>query len=309
MASHLQDRDREEVRKSRITEGVLEFILKFFLRSNALLARVLPFSALTWLGRALGDFAYVIWPHRRALVRFNLSFALGDKARWLAREVFRNLGIGLVEFLALPRYYSSLRRICLVRGKRFLDEALRKGKGVILLSAHIGNWEMIPAKLTLEGYKVFSVVRPQEILEGEIRKIRGRMGWEAIPAEVGMLTLLHKLKKGGIVGILMDQAVLSGAVWVPFFGKLAPTPAGVAILALRSSAEVLPIYDIRKGRRHVVTIEPAVEITRTGDFRRDVIENTRRLNQIIERWIRENPDQWFWVHKRWRKLERSAISR
>lgn len=297
------------MRKSRLTEGILEFLLKFFLHSTALLARLFPFSALPWLGRALGDFAYVIWPHRRALVRFNLSFALGDKARGLAREVFRNLGIGLVEFLALPRYSSSLRRICLVRGKRFLDEALRKGKGVILLSAHIGNWEMIPARLALEGYRVFGVVRPQERLEREVRKIRGRMGWGVIPVEMGMLASLHELKKGNIVGIMMDQAVLSGAVWVPFFGKLAPTPAGVAILALRSSAEVVPMYDIRKGRRHIITIEPAVKITRTGDFRRDVRENTRRLNEIIERWIRENPDQWFWVHKRWRKLKGEGIFR
>jgi len=265
------------------------------------LCLTVPRSFLPHIGRLLGDIVYCLSIHRKALARANLSLALGEDKRKLARRVFQHLGMNLIEFLALPRFSrEELSKFCILRGKEHLLEALKQGKGAILLSAHLGNWELIATALSLSNFQVISPARPQDEFEGYIKKIRERSGFKTLPVDEGLIPLLCHLKKGAIVGILSDQNILFGGVNVPFFGIPTSTPPGPAILALRSGAPVLPTFDVRIGKFHIIHIQPPLPLIRNGDFREDVIKNTAMFNKVIEEWVRRFPEQWLWLHNRWR---------
>ncbi len=263
--------------------------------------QIIPRLFLPFMGKSLGDIVYCLSIHRKALARANLSFALGKDKRKLARQVFQNLGMNLVEFLSLPRFTrDELKNFCLLKGKGHLVEALKEGKGAILLTAHLGNWELIGTRLALEGFQIMSPARPQEFFERYIERIRKSSGYRILPVYKGLTPLLLFLKKGGIVCVLSDQNQLLGGVRVPFFGVCVSTPPGVAILALRSGAPVLPIFDVRVGRHHIIHIQPPLPLIKKGNFRQDVVSNTAMFNKVIEEWVRRYPKQWLWLHNRWR---------
>lgn len=267
------------------------------------LCRIAPASFRPFIGRTLGNIVYCFSTYRKALARVNLCLIFGEDKRKLARKVFQHLGMNLVEFLSLP-YLSpqEFRDFCAIKGKEHLVQALKEGKGAILLTAHFGNWELIGAGLALEGFQTIAPARSQNEFEKHIRRIREASGYKTLSVDEGLIPLISLLKKGGIVGILSDQNILSGGVKVPFFGIPVSTPPGAAILALRSGTPVLPTFDVRIGRRHIINIQPALHLIRNGNFREDVLRNTAMFNQIIEEWIRRYPEQWLWTHNRWRRL-------
>lgn len=263
--------------------------------------RISPSSLLPFIGRTLGDIAYFFSIHRKALTRANLSIALGKDKRKLARKVFQHLGINLVEFLSL-QYLTpqEINKWCYIKGEKNLTDAIKQGKGVIFLSAHFGNWELIGARLASDGFQVVSPARPQDEFEKYIKRIRDEKGFKTLPVDEGLLPLLSFLKKGYIVCILSDQNILFGGVEVPFLGIPTSTPPGAAILALRSKVPILPVFDVRVGRHHIIHILPPLQLLRDGNFREDVINNTAMFNKIIEEWVLKYPEQWLWLHNRWR---------
>lgn len=273
----------------------------FILRCIDFLCRITPSSLHPIIGRTLGEIVYRFSIYRKALARVNLSLALGEGKRKLARKVFHHLGINLIEFLSLQ--YLTPQKIskwCYIKGKKYLIDALKQGKGVIILTAHFGNWELIGARLALENFQIVSPARPQDEFERYIKKIREEKGFKTLSVDEGLLPLLSFLNKGYIVCILSDQNILFGGVEVPFFGIPTSTPPGVAILALRSKVPVIPIFDVRVGKHHIIHILPPLHLVRDGNFREDVIKNTAMFNKIIEEWVLKYPDQWLWLHNRWR---------
>ena len=284
-------------------EDFLSYIAYAFLRCVQFISRLIPLPYRPYIGKFLGILAYLLSVHRKALARANLSVILGEDKRYLALEVFKNLGMSLVEFLTLPFLSpKDLREFCLLQGKENLIKATSTGKGAILLTAHLGNWELIGARLVLEGFNIISPARPQDKFEEKVNQIRMSRGYKTVSIYEGIIPLLSILRKGGVVGILSDQNILFGGVKVPFFGIPISTPPGAAILALRSSAPVLPTFDIRIGKRHIVYIGPPIPLIKNGNFRENVIKNTAKFNEIIEEWIRKHPEQWLWAHHRWRKV-------
>jgi len=281
----------------------LDSIAYAFLKSVQFICRLTPLPFRPYIGKFLGVLTYSLSIHRKALARANLAVILGEDKRCLALEVFKSLGMSLVEFITLPFLSpNDLKEFCILQGKENLTNALSTGKGAILLTAHLGNWELIGARLALEGFNIISPARPQDKFEEKVKQIRNSKGYKTVSVDNGIIPLISSLKRGAVVAILSDQNILVGGVKVPFFGIPVSTPPGAAILALRSGAPVLPAFDVRIGKRHLVYIGQPIPLIKNGNFRENVLKNTAKFNEIIEKWVRKYPEQWLWLHHRWRRI-------
>jgi KDO2-lipid IV(A) lauroyltransferase len=200
---------------------------------------------------------------------------------------------------------KNFTRYITFEGLENFQKAYEKEKGILILTAHFGNWEWMAALFPLQSHHpVHVVVRPLDsrFLDSMVEQLRMRTGNQAIPKQKAMGQILRLLKAGEIVGILLDQNMAwQEGVFVDFFGEKACTNTGMALLALKTGTPVLPAFNIRqKDGRYRVVIEPEIPLVRTGDKERDVTENTQRFTQIIERYVRNYPDQWLWLHQRWK---------
>lgn len=270
----------------------------------------LPVGLGLWVGRRLGDLAYWALPGRRAVARRNLELALGaersaSELSRICRESFRHLGMTCVEactFFFRPP--SVLLSRVDVDGVDHLKAAASHGRGVLLLTAHYGNWELLAAGHALTGYPLSVVVRPLDspLLNRLATRLREQGGVEIIPKHRAMRGVLEALRRGWMVGILLDQnASRREGVFVPFFGVPASTSKSVALLALWSGAPVVPVFIHREAEgRHRVVIEPTVPPPATGVRERDVIAFTAAFTRMVESRIRQHPEQWLWMHRRWK---------
>lgn len=263
-----------------------------------------------WVGRRLGDLAYWVLPTRRAVASRNLARAFGgqrfqEELGQLCRESFRHLGMTLVEactFFFRPP--SVLLSRVDVEGVEHLKDAAAQGRGVLLLTAHFGNWELLAAAHIQTGYPLSVVVRPLDspLLNRLVTRFREGGGVEVIPKHRAVRPVLEALRRGGMVGILLDQNTSRRqGVFVPFFGEPASTSKSLAVLAFLSRAPVVPVFIHREpGGRHRVIIEPAVPPPDTGDREQDVVAFTAAFARIVESRIRQWPEQWLWMHRRWK---------
>lgn len=193
-------------------------------------------------------------------------------------------------------------------GSRYLKDALSKGKSVLFLSAHLGNWELAILALPLKFDLVCNIlVRPLDYspLDRILTDIRCHTGNIVLDKIRSTATIGRILTEKKILGIMLDQnASWYDGVYVPFFGRIACTNKGFALFALRYDPTVIPIFSIRQhDGRYKIMINPPVSLVRSGDVSRDVAENTALFNSIIEKHIRMAPDNWLWVHRRWRLKE------
>jgi len=270
----------------------------------------LPLGLGLWAGRRLGDLAYWVLPGRRAAASENLARAFGGERtarerRRLCRESFRHLGMTLVEactfFFRPPSVMLS--RVD-VEGVDHLKAAAAQGRGVLLLTAHFGNWELLAAAHVRTGYPLSVVARPLDspLLNRLVTRFREGGGVEVIPKRRAVRRVLEALRRGSMVGILLDQNTSRReGVFVPFFGELASTAKSLAALAFSSGAPVVPVFIHREaGGRHRVVVEPAVPPPATGDREQDIFTFTTAFAKIVESRIREWPEQWLWIHRRWK---------
>ncbi len=270
----------------------------------------LPSSFGLWVGRRLGDLAYWVLPRRRVVASDNLARAFGEgrsrrERDRLCRESFRHLGMTLVEacvfFFRPPSVLLSRVR---VEGEEHLYAAAAHGLGVLLLTAHLGNWELLAAAHVLTGYPLSVVVRPLDspILNWLVTRFRERSGVELIAKRRALPEILNALRRQRVVAILLDQnATRREGVFVPFFGRLASTSKSLALLALRAGAPVVPVFVHRESYGgHRVMIEPELPPPRTGDVQKDVDAYTAAFTRCVEDTVRHWPEQWLWMHERWR---------
>ncbi|HEX5707483.1 MAG TPA: lysophospholipid acyltransferase family protein [Pyrinomonadaceae bacterium] len=263
-------------------------------------------------GRGLGRAAYTLAGGLRRTGERNLELAFPDlpaaERERILRGSFMSLGRQLGEFSQFPRQTpESLREVVEYDKEdvKLLDVARERGRGVIFLTAHLGAWELLCFAHSALYNPISFLVRPidnprvEELIEG----LRTRFGNQPIDKKAAALAAMRMLKKGGTLGVLADlNAHPREGVFVPFFNHLACTTAGVATLALRTDATVIPCcapWDEER-RRFVFRGGPVLELVRTGDHERDVEINTARFTAAIERQVRAYPDQWLWIHKRWK---------
>lgn len=272
--------------------------------------RVLPRPLARGLGMATGLAAYALYRRLRRVGTRNLDLAFPamsarEKKRVL-RGVYVNLGRLLAEFALFPRYTKdNIERVAVYEGFQNFAEANARGKGVIFLTAHLGGWEVSSFAHSIYGHPMDIVMRPLDnpYVDALVDRYRTRYGNRTFSKQDFARGLLSALKNGETVGILMDTNMTppQGA-FVPFFGVPACTATGIARVALHTDAAVLPafgVWDENLGK-YKICFEPALQLVRSGDDEADAIANTAAFTAVIERYVRKYPDQWLWVHRRWK---------
>lgn len=224
--------------------------------------------------------------------------------RRLARRAAQHLGMTLLE---LPRLLTAPLEETLARirleGVEHLHAAMQAHGRVLLLTAHLGNWEILCAAHRLTDYGLSVVVRPLDApwLDAVAARLRRRTGVDLIDKRGALRPVLEALRRGRMVGILMDQnAARREGVFVNFFGHPASTSRSIALLAVRTGAPIVPAFARRAGGAHTVIIRPALPFPVSNDPETAIVELTARCTAQIESAIREAPEQWLWSHDRWK---------
>lgn len=269
----------------------------------------LPKGARERLAICSGSLLFTLDRRHRRIAVDNLARAFGERKSSphitaIAREVFINLFRITLETawsLSLPE--SRFNEYFHIWGQDDFQKAFAKGKGVLLLGAHFGNWEVQMIIAHMMGIPLHVVVRTldAEFLDRFVEEYRSRFGAVMIPNQGGAMRKIYgTLKKGMPIGMLMDQGVdWYDGVFVDFFDRPAATNIGMAVLALKSEAPVLPFFLIRKPNGFHAVLGPELPLIKTGDRNRDIEENTQLYTRVIELYARKYPEQWFWVHHRW----------
>ena len=262
------------------------------------------------LDRIIGTLVYLVdTPHRR-IVRTNLQLAFPDwsrgKIRQTARRVFQHLGTTFVEICQLATYSKSdvMARVRVVGAERW-QRVLDRNQGLILASAHLGNWEFgTQYSACFMQQPILGVVKRIRFkpLNQWVHNLRSRFGINIIYKKGALPDMRQALRRNEIVGLLVDQCRRKESVDVNFFGHRVPATPAAAFLSLRCKSPVLPIFCIREASGQLtIHVDPPLNLKWTGDLRRDVNANTQLITDAVERMIRKYPEQWFWVHKRWKK--------
>jgi KDO2-lipid IV(A) lauroyltransferase len=271
---------------------------------------LLPRSAARFVGASFAAVAYAVRAPLRRSAMFNLRLAFPDwtdaRRRRVIRGMIRQIGWMAGEFSQFPKYTRErIERIVVVDGFENFDTARRRGKGVLFLTGHMSAWELAPFAQALYGHPLHFLVRPiaNKRVDALINGYRCRSGNQPIEKNRSARAILKVLGDGGTVGVLADHNTdIEESVFVDFFGVPASTTSGLARIALRTDAAVVPGFlSWDEGRRRYrLRFEPAVELARTSNEESDVIENTARFTRFIEDFVRAHPDQWLWIHKRWK---------
>lgn len=278
-------------------------LLHFLARSTHLL----PLRAALALGRGLGWLAPRISPRHLRRICSDISSALQLEADSpevcrIAHDSYRYLGENLLEFLRLP-YLSSeqIRDWAPLEGWDKVQAALARGNGVILLTGHLGNWELTGAAIGLCGHPASAVAREQ--LDAEqtdlFNSIRETHGLRVIPMQ-NVRECIRTLRKNELLGILADTNDRNPAAFVQFFGRPAATYTGIAYLAELTGAAILPIFSSRTSTtQYRIVIGDEVPKVENGTRQENIFHTTIRIQQVIEDEIRQRPHEWFWLQRRW----------
>src|SRR5271170_3715950 len=271
---------------------------------------LLPRPAARWVGASFASVAYTFRGPLRRAAMFNLHLAFPEwseaKRKGIIRGMIRQIGWMAGEFSQFPRYTpQNITRVVEIDGAENFDDGQRRGKGVLFLTGHMSAWELSSFAHALYGHPLHFLVRPisNGRVDALINRYRCLSGNRPIDKNKSARAILKVLADGGTVGILSDHnTTLDEGVFVDFFGVPASTTSGLARIALRTEAAVLPgfISWDNERRKYRLRFQPAVEMSRTGNEDADVIENTTRFTKMIEEYVRAYPDQWLWVHKRWK---------
>src|SRR5579872_3506338 len=261
-------------------------------------------------GALIAKSLFLMRPPLRRAAKFNLRLAfpeLPEPARdAILRRMVRNIGWMAAEFARLPRYTrENIEEAIILDGFENFAAAKRRGKGVLFLTGHMGAWELKPFAHALYSEPIYFLVRPidNRRVDALVTRYRGLSGNRPINKNESARNVLRILRDGGVIGVLADQnAVPAESVFVDFFGIPAATTSGIARLARRTGAAVVPVYSYWDTglRKYRLRYDPALDLTPTDDEQEDVRNYSARFNQAIEDYVRRFPDQWLWVHRRWK---------
>lgn len=287
------------------------FFLYLLLEFISIIILILPYKIAVLLGSFLGSLAYIMLPKYRNITLSNLrSVFAGEKSenqiREIARDVFRNLGQTAAECFSLRKLSrEDILRLVEEKNLSLIGEALSQGKGVIVLSSHLGNWEMAPIYGLAAGFDVTVIAR--EIYYHYYNKLlvslRSSKGVKTLYRDDKRILRksLEVLSSNKVLGIVPDQDVDSvDGVFVDFFGKETYTPTGPVNIAMLSGAPIIPVFTLREKNRLRLFVEEPIYVEKSGDREKDVIKYTQKWSDVVERYIRKYPSQWVWMHKRWK---------
>lgn len=281
---------------------------------------LMPLRMRVFCGRSLGWVAgRVLMIGRRRIVR-HLNLAYPDlspaETKRLINVIYRHVGLLSIELLSLPRLGArQIMDLCRVRGREHFEAAHAKGRGVIILTGHLGNWELGLARAAMLG-------QPCHVLTREVKDEPGRTAVQCLrdtqknvvplPKQGVMRRIFEVLHNGGVLGVVLDQnRIAKEGVFVDFFGHPACTTVAVAVLAERLGAAVVPLRFFRTEdhTHHVAEFLPEIPWEAPfPDRQNNIRHNTQRYTAFVERAIRQHPEQWIWMHRRWRTRPRATVS-
>jgi Kdo2-lipid IVA lauroyltransferase/acyltransferase len=271
---------------------------------------ILPRSLSRAVAIAISQLVYLLHFKLRRVGMRNLEMVFPEKSvaerKRILRGEFTSLGRQLAELCQFPKYtLENVDDVVVYDGLENYQSAYARGKGVLFLTAHFGGWELSAFVHSLHGHPVNIVMRPMDnqYLDRMLQNQRTLHGNKVVPKDDFVRGLLAAMKTGQTVGILMDTNMTPPqGIFVDFFGIPACTASGLARIALRTDAAVVPgftIWDQNSGK-YRLRFDPALELTRTGNLEADIAANTQVFTKVIENYVREYPDQWLWVHRRWK---------
>ena len=287
---------------------IFEELVYQLMRALVWLLGSMPLSWSRRCGTVFGHLCYAVARRRRKIAMDNLKLAFPEmplpEREKLSRQVFDNLGMLIFEILwSCKLDKKSFSRYFRIEGREHIDSAFSKGRGVLTLSAHFGNWEALSVVGAMVGYPATALYRPLDFppLERLVLKLRTRFGARSIPRKKAFRQIIQTLNEKQMIGLLFDQHVTKKeGVYVNFFNHPVSTSKGLAQLALKTEAPVLPLFLVREKEGFCAQCLPEIPLIRTGDKFNDVKLNTEQYNRVIEEMIRRYPEQWLWVHRRWR---------
>jgi KDO2-lipid IV(A) lauroyltransferase len=257
----------------------------------------------------MGEMLFCVDRKHRDIAMGNLIYAFGlqkqpREIKKISRQVFINLMKVVFEIgWSLQLKESHFPEHFRIDGYHHIKNAYEKGRGVLALTAHFGNWELLTIIASMIRFPLNIVVRPLDFkpLDHFILNLRTRYGAKIIPKQRSLHSIIKCLKRGEMVALLMDQNVdWYEGVFVDFMGHRACTNKGLAFLALKTEAPVIPVFLIREKKGFKAEFGPEIPTLKTGDKQKDIEANTREYNRVIENVIHRYPDQWFWIHQRWK---------
>lgn len=286
-------------------------LIYYSARGLMALLQALPYPTVGRLGLFFGWVVFVLSKRERGRILKNLETAYGDamtpeERKEMARQVFRNLGRNIfeaVQWLGWPP--EKIRsQITVVYGEEELKAALARGKGVFAVSAHLGNWELMAAHLTGLGptsgiaQNLYDARFDRIVTDFRVKNL-GLV--RMIKRGLALRGTLEALGQGHFMAALCDQDTGKDGVFVPFYGKLAWTQTGVARIAQRTGAALVPVFVVRgRDGRYEMHVEKGIWVSAEGDKERNVLEAVADFTRTIEKYVREYPDQWVWMHERWK---------
>lgn len=259
---------------------------------------------------ALAQIVYLLHGRLRRVGMRNLELAFPEKGnserRRILRAEFTSLGRQLAEVCHFPKYkVQNIKEVVVLEGFENFERAKARGKGVLLFAGHFGGWELSSFVLSLYGHWMHVVMRgmDNEYLNPMLLRLRTMHGNKTVDKDEFLRGLLAAMKAREVVGMLIDTNMVAGqGIFVDFFGIPASTASGMARIALRTDAAVVPTFTIwdEKLGKYRLRFDPAVELIRTGEVEADIQTNTQQFTKIVEDYVRRYPEQWLWVHRRWK---------
>jgi KDO2-lipid IV(A) lauroyltransferase len=279
------------------------------LKGLKFLVRWLPYRIALSLGGLLGAGFYAWVPREREKAVRNLGLVFpdmtGPEKTVLIRRVFISVGRNALEFMKMNSYTTEqiIRLVEGAEGREHMEAAYNRGQGVVCLTAHLGNWEILPIFTNQQGWP--SAVVAQRLydsrLDAMLNRFREKRGVVVIKRGNITREIIRCLRSGMLLGVLNDQDTSVDSRWAPFFGRMAKTPVGMLRLARKTGAAVVPIFIARQASGRIrIYVEPAISLPKTGNEESDLLEGARLCNQQIEKYVRRFPEQWVWFHSRWK---------
>lgn len=281
----------------------------------AMRATLKALRALSWdraaaIGERLGQLGYKPLGIRKRVVERQIAAAFPELSREavkdLARESYRHLGRSSIETALLASIGKAglIKLVETVEGWEIVEQERARGKGLVLVSGHIGNWELGGAYIAARGVPLDAIARgmANPLFDAWLNKGREELGMTIVHDSEAVRRAPRSLRAGRAVGFIADQGVLGlASTFVPFFGRPAKTPRGAAVFALRFEVPVIFVVALRKPNGRYRIVFERVEIAGTGDRDRDVDAIVAKYTQLLEKWVRVAPEQYFWQHRRWKR--------
>lgn len=270
-------------------------------------ARHTPYCVLMAIGRILGNLYYLFVKkqRKRAVEQMMVSLELPEaEAKDLIRESFVNLARNMLEILYMPNLnQQNLHEYIDIEHFERVKAAHEEGRGIVVITGHIGTWEWMSAAMALKGIPTTAIAKPQPNLDytRALDDLRAMVHVEVFSRGTSeLLAAGRALKKGKILGFLMDQDAGPGGAFMEFLGRTASTPMGAAVFARKFGSPVVPMFILRqKSGKHKIVVGEIMRYEDTGDTDKDLFDFTEKMTKLIDCMIRENPTQWIWFQKRW----------